>query len=209
MIQQLATANEPASAREQSVLALLRSLVPNRTLTPSETFRIAELQANHLLHHFEIETNAVPEEIISELPRIRVVREAALPVSGATHWNGRCWVISLNADEPRYRQRFTLMHEFKHVLDHSTKGFLYHDRLFQTADKQAERVADYFAACVLMPKRVVKRLWCQGNQNLVELAETLCVSTRALRIRLEQLGLTDTPQRCRTGVAVRVGSTHA
>ena len=66
-----------AAAREQSVLAMLRALVPNRPLTPSETLRIAELQANHLLRHFQIETAAVPEEIVSELPRIRVVREAA------------------------------------------------------------------------------------------------------------------------------------
>jgi Zn-dependent peptidase ImmA (M78 family) len=92
------------------------------------------------------------------------------------------------------------MHEFKHVLDHTTKQFLYHDRPFQTADEQAERVADYFAACLLMPKRVVKRLWCQGNQNMVELAKMLFVSTRALRYRLDQLGLLDPPTRCRSSV---------
>lgn len=32
------------------------------------------------------------------------------------------------------------------------------DRPFQTAEQRAERVADYFAACLLVPKRVVKRL---------------------------------------------------
>ena len=73
---------------------------PNRPLTPSETLRIAELQANHLLRHFAIETPAVPEEIISELPRIRVEREHDLAVSGAAYWNGRNWVIAINADEP-------------------------------------------------------------------------------------------------------------
>ena len=88
------------------------------------------------------------------------------------------------------------MHEFKHVLDHTTKHFLYHDRPFQTAAEQAERVADYFAACLLMPKMVVKRLWYQGNQNIVRLAETLFVSPRALRFRLDQLGLTERPGRC-------------
>jgi Zn-dependent peptidase ImmA (M78 family) len=191
-----ATREGSASAPEQSVLAMLRALVPNRALSAGEAFRIAELQANHLLHHFEIETSAVPEEIISELPRIRVIREDGLPVSGAAHWNGRYWVITVSADEPVFRQRFSVMHEFKHVLDHTTKQFLYHDRPFQTADDQAERVADYFAACLLMPKRVVKRLWCQGNQNILELAKMLFVSTRALRYRLDQLGLTDDAPRC-------------
>ncbi len=185
-----------AAAREQSVLAMLRALVPNRPLTPSETLRIAELQANHLLRHFQIETATVPEEIVSELPRIRVVREDGLPVSGAAHWNGRHWIITINADEPISRQRFSVMHEFKHVLDHTTKQFLYRDRPFQTAGEQAERVADYFAACLLMPKRVVKRLWCQGNQNIARLAETLFVSPRALRFRLDQLGLSEPIERC-------------
>lgn len=185
-----------AAAREQSVLAMLRALVPNRPLTPSETLRIAELQANHLLRHFQIVTNSVPEEIVSELPRLRVVREDGLPVSGVAHWNGRYWVITINADEPISRQRFSVMHEFKHVLDHTTKQFLYHDRPFQTAAEQAERVADYFAACLLMPKKVVKRLWCHGNQNIARLAETLFVSPRALRFRLDQLGLTEQPRRC-------------
>lgn len=195
MGKQPATRNGGA-AREQSVLALLRALVPSRALSPSEALRLAELQANRLLRHFAIETNTVPEEIVSELPRVRIVREYGLPISGAAHWNGSYWIITLNADEPAFRQRFSLMHEFKHVLDHTTKDFLYHDRPFQTADQQAERVADYFAACVLMPKRVVKRLWCQGNQNLVELAATLFVSTRALRFRLEQLGLIEPAGRC-------------
>jgi Zn-dependent peptidase ImmA (M78 family) len=195
MGQQPATRNGGA-AREQSVLAMLRALVPSRALTPSEALRLAELQANHLLHHFGIETNAVPEEIVSELPRVRIVREYGMPVSGAAHWNGRYWIITLNADEPLFRQRFSLMHEFKHVLDHTTRDFLYHDRPFRTADEQAERVADYFAACVLMPKRVVKRLWCQGNQNLLELGNMLFVSTRALRFRLDQLGLIEPAARC-------------
>jgi Zn-dependent peptidase ImmA (M78 family) len=184
------------AARDQSVLAMLRTLVPNRPLTPGEALRIAELQANHLLRHFQIETASVPEEIVSELPRIRVIREDGLPVSGAAHWNGRYWIITVNAEEPLFRQRFSVMHEFKHVLDHTTKHLLYRDRPFQTAPEQAERVADYFAACLLMPKRVVKRLWCQGNQNIVRLAEMLSVSPRALRFRLDQLGLTDPPGRC-------------
>ena len=180
---------------ERSVLASLRALVPRRPLTPSETLRIAELQANRLLEHFAITAAAVPEEIVSELPRIRVVREA-LPVSGSAHWANGYWLITLNIDEPASRQRFSLVHEFKHVLDHTTKQFLYRDRPFQTAHEQAERVADYFAACLLMPKRVVKGLWCQGHQNIIELAAKLQVSPAALRYRLDQLGLTDRAPRC-------------
>jgi len=202
--------NQPsAAAREQSVLAKLRALVPNRPLTPSETLRIAELQANHLLRHFQIQTAAVPEEIVSEVPRIRVVREDGLPVSGAAPWNGRYWVIPLSADESPCRQRFSLMHEFKHVLDHTTRHFLYQDTPYRTAAEQAERVADAFAAFVLMPKRVVKRLWFQRHQNIEQLAALLQVSPQALRYRLDQLGLTERPLRCATRPASFQRSTPA
>ena len=184
------------AAREKSVLAMLRALVPNRPLTPNEMLRIAELQANHLLRHFQIETTATPEEIVTELPRIRVVRELGLPVSGAAHWNGRYWVITLCAEENSLRQRFSLMHEFKHILDHTTRHIQYRDSPYRSAHEQAERVADYFAACVLMPKRVVKRLWFEPPQNIAALAGTLRVSTAALRYRLDQLGLIERTDRC-------------
>ena len=74
---------------EKSVLTLLRSLVPRRDLALWESYRIAELQANRLLRYFDVQTTAVPSEIVSELPRIRIEREHSLPVSGAAHWNGR------------------------------------------------------------------------------------------------------------------------
>lgn len=180
---------------ERSVLTLLRALVPQRDLTPFEAYRIAELQANRLLEHFDVQTSAVPNEIVTELPRIRVERERGLPVSGSAHWNGRYWIITVSADEHPLRQRFSLMHEFKHIIDHTTKEYLYHDRPGATAHEQAERVADYFAACLLMPKRVVKRLWGERHQDIVLLAETLHVSPAALRYRLDQLGLTERPRR--------------
>jgi Zn-dependent peptidase ImmA (M78 family) len=192
---QLATTDRPVTA-ERGVLAMLRALVPQRPLSPWETLRIAELQANRLLRHFDIDAVPVPEEIISELPRIRVVREPGMPVSGGAHWDGRFWLITLDADEHPLRQRFSLMHEFKHVLDHTTKAFLYHDRSLHVANERAERVADYFAACLLMPKRIVKSLWFQGPQSTEHLVERLQVSLAAVRYRLDQLGLTERRTRC-------------
>ena len=181
---------------ERSVLTLLRGLVPKRDLTSSEAYRIAELQANRLLEYFDVQTSAVPNEIVTELPRIRVERERGLPVSGSAHWSGRYWIITLSADEHPLRQRFSLMHEFKHIIDHTTKDSLYHDRPGGAAHEQSERVADYFAACLLMPKRIVKRHWFGGPQNIERLAATLQVSQAALRYRLDQLGLTERPRRC-------------
>src|SRR5436190_190076 len=184
----------PATPR--GVLAMLRALVPRRSVSPWETLLIAELQANRLLEYFEITSAPVPEEVVSEIPRIRVVREPGLPMSGCAHWDGRFWVITVNADEHPLRQRFSVMHEFKHLLDHTTSDFLYHERSFQTAHEQAERTADYFAACLLMPKRIVKSLWFHGPQRTTPLAERLQVSPIAARYRLDQLGLIERGTRC-------------
>jgi Zn-dependent peptidase ImmA (M78 family) len=181
---------------ERSVLNLLRSLVPARPLNHHEVLRIAELQANRMLEHFDIRTPAVPSELITELPRVRVHFELLLPASGAAHWNGQHWIISLNASEPARRQRFSLAHEFKHIIDHTTKHWLYHDRPSMSAHQQAEQAADYFAACLLMPRKTVKRLYGEGHQNPETLADMLQVSVLAMRYRLDHLGLSEPMGRC-------------
>ena len=56
--------------------------------------------------------------LIGELPRVRVRVESTLADSGLTHWNGGTWVIGVNRNDSRTRRRFTLAHEFKHILDH-------------------------------------------------------------------------------------------
>jgi Zn-dependent peptidase ImmA (M78 family) len=187
----------------QSVLAPLRALVPDRPLSFREALNVAQLQANHVLSYFDVQSNAVPEEIIGELPRIRVVREAGMPVSGVAHWDGRFWLITINADEPYVRQRFSVMHEFKHVLDHTRRHLPYYSNSWLSDDEQAERVADFFAACVLMPKKTVIRLWCSGHQDIPALAAKLQVSVPALRYRLAYLGLTEPAPRCEHRVAIR------
>ncbi len=57
-------------------------------------------------------------------------------------------------------------------------------------------MADYFAACLLMPKRLVKRRYCQGQQRVSELAAEFGVSSIAMHYRLQQLGLVDGYRRC-------------
>src|SRR6202521_2060971 len=130
-------------ANNESVLATLRALVPPRMLTHAESLRIAELQANRLLEIFGIAGPRVPSELVAELPRLEVRLEVDLPVSGSTHWERGRWIITLNASEPTVRQRFSLMHEFKHILDHTTRPFLYGDVANdEQAAARAERAAD-------------------------------------------------------------------
>ncbi len=179
-----------------STLFRLRALMPRRPLSHHESLRVAELQANRLLELTGVREPGTPSEIVSGLPFVEVGVRPDLPVSGLTNWFKPRWLILLNANEPPGRRRFSLMHEFKHILDHDGIGYLYPNTPFLDSDQRAEAVADYFAACLLMPKRLVKRRFGQGQQRVGELAAEFGVSPVAMQVRLQQLGLADAPRRC-------------
>lgn len=179
----------------RSVLATLRALTPQRPATLAEALRVAELQAHRLLGLWRIDEGPVPMEVVTELPRIRILR-AELPVSGTSYWNGSCWIIALNQHESRTRQRFTLLHEFKHIIDHGRVDNLYLGDRRRTTSDQAELAADYFAGCVLMPRPLLKRAWCAGLQTPLRLARHFDVSAQAADVRLSQTGLSLRRDRC-------------
>lgn len=183
------------------MLASLRALMPNRRLSLTEALRIAELQANRLLQLRRIGDLPVPVQIVTDLPRITVDYDPDLPrhaASGSSNWDchRRAWVISVNPDEPTTRQRFTVLHEYKHIIDH------YHPGLGGRLPRPVygldpvEYVAEYFAGCLLMPKRLVKAAYYGGTQMLSDLADLFDVSPRAMQVRLNQLGLTQQVTRC-------------
>src|SRR5207248_3291062 len=150
------------TTNQASVLYRLRQLAPRRPLTQFEAYRIAELQANRLLKWSAIDSPGTPSEIVSGLPFVEVVVRGGLPVSGLTNWYKPRWLILLNSSEPMVRRRFSLMHEVKHIIDHDGIAYLYPDSFGHDHERRAELVADYFAACVLMPKRLVKRRFGEG-----------------------------------------------
>ncbi len=186
-----------------SVLKSLRSLMPARALSYPEALQRAEAQAHRLLTLHGITQGPVPIEIVTELPRLRVERTYDLPVSGSAHWDGGSWILTVNAAEFDRRQRFSVMHEFKHVLDHPTRHLIEGDRQPKlTAEQMAEKVADYFAACVLMPKAWVKTAFFNDHVRTVEaLADRFMVSPKAMSFRLNQLGLTVPVDRCAPTIA--------
>lgn len=198
-----------ASHQERGVLAVLRALAPRRLLTQAETEYLAELQANRLLELAGHPQLPIPNELVTELPRIRVLVDVDLPVSGSAQWVSGRWLVTLNASEPWQRQRFSLAHELKHVLDHPFVDIAY------AGDAAAEHSADVFAACLLMPRREVKRVWGQGMQSLGHLAAYFGVSERAIAVRLQHLELraplprhTSTPRRTPRGRYERARSSH-
>jgi Zn-dependent peptidase ImmA (M78 family) len=178
-----------------SVLASLRSLIPPRPLYFHEALMVAELQAARLLELTESTGWPIASAVVTELPRIRIERRD-LPTSGMSYWDGHDWVIALNAAEPVTRQRFTLLHEYKHIVDHGATDRLYTGTTRHSPAAQAEQAADYFAGCVLMPKRLIKRAWGMGLQRPSVLAHRFHVSERAIDVRLAQVGLVEPRGRC-------------
>ena len=175
-----------------SVLASLRALAPAHPITLDEALRLAERQANRLLELCGGPTVPVPSSIVTDQPRITVEHDPDLPAhaaSGCSDWDirRRTWIISLNPTEPRRRQRFTVLHEYKHIIDHPSPGIRPARYAYQRP--AAEIVADYYAGCVLIPKRLLAGAYYDGIQRPTELAQLFDVSQEAIQVRLAQIGL--------------------
>ena len=179
----------------QTALQQLRQLLPTRPLDFSEGCMRAELQAISLLAMQDVTGPFVPNDVVTSIARIRVEYVGDLPVSGSAYWDGTYWVIAINSSEPLVRQRFSLMHELKHIIDHPTRA-LVTPSPGVTVGEHHERIADYFAASVLMPRSWVKRAWGSGTQDVATLARRFNVSTKAMTMRLEHLNLAPARQRC-------------
>lgn len=177
-------------------LTALRALIPDRAVSLAEAMRVAEQQAGRLLRRFGVSDWPVPDDIMQRLPRIAVDYVWRSPSSGCSFWDSRSrsWIVELNATEPATRQRFTMWHEYKHIVDHGHAGLLYGHG--PEASTPAELAADYFAGCLLVPRTLLKRAWGRGLQTSRELAAAFDVSARAIEVRLAQIGLLDSFDRC-------------
>lgn len=181
----------------RSVIGSLRDFVPIRPLTRAEALRIAELQATRFLTLSGVTEPPVPERIIADLPRVQIERVRLLPVSGATEWTKGRWLVVLRASEPVTRQRFSLAHEFKHILDDRFVDVLYRGIPEAERGRFVEQVCDFFAGCLLMPRPWLKRAWASLRiQRLPDLAEHFGVSEQAMEVRLSQIGLCTPRARC-------------
>jgi hypothetical protein len=189
-------ATEARAMRQGAWLERLRALTPPRNLTPSEARLIAERQAVRLLDELRLQGPAVPEVLLAELPLLTVGQQTNFKVSGLTTHTNNGWIILLKRDEPKVRQRFSLAHELKHILDDPFVHRLYPPLGHDSSHDRAERICDYFAGCLLMPKRWLLKDWCSGQQRVERLAARYHVSRAAMRVRLSQLGLTEPTPRC-------------
>jgi len=140
------------------------------------------------------------EAIFSELG-IDYEPKSMFGASGSIERRGERFVISVNADESRNRQRFTAAHELAHYLIHRDllvdDKKMHRDYLFDGGsrpedgvfDKSYEIEANRIAAQIIMPRSLVKEEF-RKEPNPSELAKKFQVSEAAMKIRLESLSLT-------------------
>lgn len=180
-------------------IARLRALVPRRPLGIREAEGVAERQANRLRAELEILGPALTEDDLTTLPWLTVTRRENFPTSGMATKTDYGWVIVLNSSEATVRQRFSLAHEIKHVLDDGLidlGGGLYSGTGGYGTEERTERVCDRFAGALLMPKVLLRADWADGLQDIAKLARRYHVSRAAMTIRLSQLGLIEPTPRC-------------
>lgn len=185
--------NAPAFAlvANADLIGQLRALAPRRAMTWSEAHSVAERQAALLLDLSNVYEPAVPQFVIASLPGILVDYQADWPTSGMAVATDSHWRIVIRSNEPRWRQRFSLAHEFKHVLDDPVIDRMFRHLPEEQRQDRAERLCNYFAACLLMPRPWIKADWYGGTRKIFELARRYYVSAEAMSTRLSELGLTD------------------
>jgi Zn-dependent peptidase ImmA (M78 family) len=180
----------------RNILTALRDLVPLHRLSTSEALHVAEQQANCLLRLSGVSAPPVEERIISHLDIIQVERVQSTEASAASQWSQERWLILLNATETPSRQLLSLAHEFKHVLDNPFVTILYHERCGSHSIQLAEQACDYFALCLLMPRRWIRAAWNEGVRDVAALSRRFGVSPQAIRVRLLQAELIEATHPC-------------
>jgi Zn-dependent peptidase ImmA (M78 family) len=102
--------------------------------------------------------------------------------------------IYLNAHDSLARRHFTLAHEIAHACLHAggpnTVETDMRD-MFESASGQKvkEIQANYFAADLLMPVQIFARKWVDYKGDVARLAEFFVVSSTAVNIRIQSLGI--------------------
>ena len=103
------------------------------------------------------------------------------------------FIIRVNRHENKTRQRFTLAHEIAHYLLHRDKigDGIEDDLLYRSPlSSNLEVEANYLAADILMPWKIISELWLKYNtldreQRIQKIADELGVSNTAMEIRLD------------------------
>ena len=196
---------EKALVGKQGIRAPVYPLQPSRDWH----FEQVEIIAQQERHRLQLGI-----EPIADL--VTVVEEAGLRVIGADlpedNLDGailfaaehEAAVALINRAKPPLRQRFTLAHEYGHLLLHRDRAEIWERDIFR-ANSDEERQANAFAAAFLMPKPLIERMYGEYGfsrrrgqlpmHGWLVMMRRLQVSPHALAWRLYNLGYIDESER--------------
>jgi hypothetical protein len=189
----------PTKATMRALIAELRSIAPKRPLTYGESMQVARVQAARLRRWVGGEQ---PDINLIWLVKQRLVPVNFVPRYKLEHSGLTTDEVSgtlemfINNNEPLLRQRFSVLHEFKHVLDFDDAHVL-HAKLgsgYRRKQRdQIELICNEFAGNVLMPTALIKREWFAWR-DIATVANIFNVSAEAVTTRLEILGILGEPK---------------
>jgi hypothetical protein len=131
----------------------------------------------------------VPSELIGVFDESRKVEVRLVPLKalhGVVWLVRRGWIIQLNSRDSRRVRRYSLFHEAFHIACRITCPAC--DKVEVRRTSFNEVLADYFAACFLMPKEWVEEYWPRVR-DVRAMAGRFDVPLRQMRRRLNQLNL--------------------
>ena len=119
-----------------------------------------------------------------------VEQRAGKEISGAIRKDGTNYIIFVNGQDIATRTRFTIAHELGHYFLHMKDSPCEVITSFRMDQSFIETQANKFAAELLMPEDMVR---AEHSKMVIPVSDSLAkkfnVSKKAMRIRLENLGL--------------------
>jgi len=145
--------------------------------------------ATKYLEHSGVNDPPVPIDVIKFFDPQRSIEVRDLPLKrylGATWLVDEEWVVYLDASAPSEVRHFTAFHEGFHIICGSSE--LAFKRTGDTRQAVCERLADYFAASILLPRDFVYRLWPKVVDSR-RMADIFSVPQLVMKSWLERLGI--------------------
>ena len=158
-------------------------------------FQLVEALANRYLKQAKLVEVPVTTEFVNQFnitPGIEISLLHMKDTRGAVWSVDDSWIIHINSTDRPGEQRFTLFHEVFHILAlHIMTPILRRSSAEQSFPNELlEFLADYFAACILMPRELTRRKWAE-TKDVKQMAETFQVYEWAVWCRLRFMGLVD------------------
>ncbi len=165
-------------------------LQPQKYNEMGMAFQLVEKLALKQLKSKGTHSPPVPTELAMLVDPQHVVEVRLLPLKsyhGAIWRTKERWIIQLGDNEASSTNRFTLFHEAFHILAHCGTIPVFRKRGVRQGSFN-ELLADYFAICILMPRKWVREKWVEVH-DLDRMAGMFDVPKSTMWFRLRQTGL--------------------